>query len=84
MARSSSCGTPSPVLQCIAISYCACAKSPAAAWYHLGVLTADGRGLDRDLREAMRLMSLAAKDGVQDAKDQLEDIELAMTRESRG
>ena len=59
-------------------------KKIPSAWYHLGVLTADGRGLDRDLREAMRLMTLAAKDGVQDAREQLEDLELAMTRESRG
>jgi len=48
------------------------------------VLTADGRGLDRDLREAMRLMTLAARDGVHDAREQLEDLSLAMTRESRG
>jgi TPR repeat protein len=55
-----------------------------AAFYHLGVMTADGRGLQRDLGEAMRLMTLAAKDGVGDAKEQLEDFELARTRESRG
>lgn len=59
-------------------------KRIPAAFYHLGVLTADGRGLDRDLREAMRLMTLAAKDGVHDAREQLEDLSLAMTRESRG
>ena len=55
-----------------------------AAFYHLGVMTADGRGLQRDLNEAMRLMTQAARDGVGDAKEQLEDFELAMTRESRG
>jgi len=59
-------------------------KNMPAAWYHLGVMTADGRGLQRDLREAMRLMTLAAVDGVGDAKEQLEDFELAMTREARG
>jgi hypothetical protein len=32
----------------------------------------------------MRLMTLAAQDGVGDAKEQLEDLELAITRESRG
>jgi TPR repeat protein len=58
-------------------------KMPAA-WYHLGQMAADGRGLERDLREAMRLMTMAAHDGVGDAKEQLEDLELAMTRESRG
>jgi TPR repeat protein len=52
-----------------------------AAFYHLGVMTADGRGLQRDLGEAMRLMTMAAKDGVGDAKEQLEDFGLAMTRE---
>ena len=46
-------------------------------------MTADGRGLERDLREAMRLMTMAARDGVGDAREQLEDLELAMTRESR-
>ena len=55
-----------------------------AAWYHLGVMAADGRGVQRDLREAMRLMTLAAHDGVGEAKAQLEDLELAMARESRG
>jgi TPR repeat protein len=55
-----------------------------AAFYHLGVMTADGRGLQRDLGEAMRLMTLAARDGVGDAKEQLEDFELAKTREGRG
>jgi TPR repeat protein len=59
-------------------------KKIPAAWYHLGVMAADGRGLDRDLHEAMRLMTLAAKDGIGDAKEQLEDFELAMTREARG
>jgi TPR repeat protein len=55
-----------------------------AAFYHLGVMTADGRGLQRDLGEAMRLMTLAARDGVGDAKEQLEDFELAKAREGRG
>jgi TPR repeat protein len=59
-------------------------KKIPAAFYHLGVMTADGRGLQRDLGEAMRLMARAARDGVGDAKEQLEDFELAMTRESRG
>ena len=59
-------------------------KKMPAAFYHLGVMTADGRGLQRDLSEAKRLMTQAAKDGVGDAKEQLEDFELAMTRESRG
>jgi len=77
-------GVAQDLARAVALYKQAAARKIPAAWYHLGVLTADGRGLDRDLREAMRLMSLAAKDGVQDAKDQLEDIELAMTRESRG
>ena len=77
-------GVPQDLARAVALYKRAADKKIPAAWYHLGVLTADGRGLDRDLREAMRLMSLAAKDGVRDAKDQLEDIELAMTRESRG
>jgi TPR repeat protein len=77
-------GVPQDLARAVALYKRAADKKIPAAWYHLGVLTADGRGLDRDLREAMRLMSLAAKDGVQDAKGQLEDIELAMTRESRG
>ncbi len=59
-------------------------KKMPAAFYHLGVMTADGRGLQRDLSEAKRLMTQAAKDGVGDAKEQLEDFELAITRESRG
>ena len=77
-------GVPQDLERAVALYRRAADKKMPAAWYHLGVLTADGRGLDRDLREAMRLMSLAAKDGVQDAQGQLEDIELAMTRESRG
>ena len=77
-------GVPQDLERAVALYRRAADKKMPAAWYHLGVLTADGRGLDRDLREAMRLMSLAAKDGVQDALGQLEDIELAMTRESRG
>ena len=77
-------GVPQDLARAVALYQRAADKKIPAAWYHLGVLTADGRGLDRDLREAMRLMSLAARDGVQDARDQLEDIELAMTRESRG
>jgi TPR repeat protein len=77
-------GVPQDLARAVTLYKQAAEKKIPAAWYHLGVLTADGRGLDRDLREAMRLLSLAAKDGVQDAKGQLEDIELAMTRESRG
>ena len=77
-------GVPQDLARAVALYRQAADKKIPAAWYHLGVLTADGRGLDRDLREAMRLMSLAVKDGVHDAKGQLEDIELAMTRESRG
>jgi TPR repeat protein len=77
-------GVPQDLAKAVALYRRAADKRIPAAWYHLGVLTADGRGLDRDLREAMRLMTLAARDGVQDAREQLEDLELAMTRESRG
>jgi TPR repeat protein len=77
-------GVPQDLEKAVALYRRAADKKIPAAWYHLGVLTADGRGLDRDLREAMRLMTLAAQDGVGDAKEQLEDLELAITRESRG
>jgi TPR repeat protein len=77
-------GVPQDLAKAVTLYRKAADKKIPAAWYHLGVLTADGRGLDRDLREAMRLMTLAAKDGVTDAREQLEDFELAMMRESRG
>jgi len=77
-------GVPQDLAKAVALYRRAADKRIPAAWYHLGVLTADGRGLDRDLREAMRLMTLAARDGVHDAREQLEDIGLALTRESRG
>ena len=77
-------GVPQDLEKAVALYRRAADKRIPAAFYHLGVLTADGRGLDRDLREAMRLMTLAAKDGVHDAREQLEDLSLAMTRESRG
>ena len=77
-------GVPQDLEKAVALYKRAADKRIPAAFYHLGVLTADGRGLDRDLREAMRLMTLAAKDGVHDAREQLEDLSLAMTRESRG
>ena len=77
-------GVPQDLEKAVALYRRAADKRIPAAWYHLGVLTADGRGLERDLREARRLMTLAARDGVQDAREQLEDLELAMTRESRG
>jgi TPR repeat protein len=74
-------GVPQDLERAVALYKRAADKRIPAAFYHLGVLTADGRGLDRDLREAMRLMTLAAKDGVHDAREQLEDLSLAMTRE---
>ncbi|MFL6680936.1 MAG: tetratricopeptide repeat protein [Burkholderiaceae bacterium] len=76
-------GVPQDLERAVALYKRAADKRIPAAFYHLGVLTADGRGLDRDLREAMRLMTLAARDGVHDAREQLEDLSLAMTRESR-
>ena len=77
-------GVKQDLAQAVALYRQAADKKIPAAFYHLGVMTADGRGLQRDLAEAMRLMTQAAKDGVGDAKEQLEDFELAMTRESRG
>ena len=77
-------GVPQDLAKAVALYRQAADKKIPAAFYHLGVMTADGRGLQRDLREAMRLMTVAARDGVGDAKEQLEDFELAMTRESRG
>ena len=77
-------GVPQDPAKAVALYKQAADKKMPAAWYHLGVMTADGRGLQRDLREAMRLMTMAAHDGVGDAKEQLEDLELAITRESRG
>ncbi len=77
-------GVPQDLARAVALYRQAADRKIPAAWYHLGQMTADGRGLERDLREAMRLMTLAAHDGVGDAKAQLEDLELAMTRESRG
>jgi len=76
-------GVPQDLAKAVALYRQAADKKIPAAWYHLGQMTADGRGLERDLREAMRLMTLAARDGVGAAREQLEDIELAMTRESR-
>ena len=77
-------GVPQDLARAVALYRQAADKKIPAAFYHLGVMTADGRGLQRDLSEAMRLMTVAAEDGVGDAKEQLEDFELAMTRESRG
>ncbi len=77
-------GVPQDLARAVQLYRAAADRKIPAAWYHLGVLTADGRGLDRDLREAMRLMTMAARDGVHDAKEQLEDFGLALTRESRG
>ena len=77
-------GVPQDLAKAVALYRQAADKKIPAAWYHLGQMTADGRGLERDLREAMRLMTMAAHDGVGDAKEQLEDLELAMTREYRG
>jgi TPR repeat protein len=77
-------GVPQDLARAVGLYRQAADKKIPAAWYHLGQMTADGRGLERDLREAMRLMTLAVRDGVGDAKEQLEDIELAMTRERRG
>ena len=77
-------GVPQDLAKAVALYRRAADKKMPAAWYHLGVMTADGRGLQRDLGEAMRLMTMAARDGVGDAKEQLEDFELARTRESRG
>ena len=77
-------GVPQDLARAVELYRAAADRKIPAAWYHLGVLTADGRGLDRDLREAMRLMTMAARDGVQDAREQLEDFGLALTRESRG
>ena len=77
-------GVPQDAAKAVALYRQAADKKIPAAFYHLGVMTADGRGLQRDLSEAMRLMTVAVKDGVGDAKEQLEDFELAMTRESRG
>ena len=76
-------GVPQDAAKAVALYRQAADKKIPAAFYHLGVMTADGRGLQRDLSEAMRLMSQAARDGVGDAKEQLEDFELAMTREAR-
>ncbi|MFL6699865.1 MAG: tetratricopeptide repeat protein [Vitreoscilla sp.] len=76
-------GVPQDLTRAVALYRQAADRKIPAAWYHLGQMTADGRGLERDLREAMRLMTMAARDGVGDAKEQLEDLELAMTRESR-
>ena len=77
-------GVPQDLAKAVTLYRQAADKKIPAAWYHLGQMTADGRGLERDLREAMRLMTMAAHDGVGDAKEQLEDLELAMTREYRG
>jgi TPR repeat protein len=77
-------GVPQDPEKAVALYRRAADKKIPAAFYHLGVMTADGRGLQRDLSEAMRLMTVAAQDGVGDAREQLEDFELAMTRESRG
>ena len=77
-------GVPQDLEKAVALYRRAADKKIPAAFYHLGVMTADGRGLQRDLSEAMRLMTVAVQDGVGDAKEQLEDFELAMTRESRG
>ena len=77
-------GVPQDLAKAVALYRQAADKKIPAAFYHLGVMTADGRGLQRDLSEAMRLMTQAAKDGVGDAREQLEDFELAMTREARG
>ena len=77
-------GAPQDLARAVALYRQAADRNMPAAWYHLGQMTADGRGLERDLREAMRLMTLAARDGVGDAREQLEDLELALTRESRG
>jgi len=76
-------GAPQDLARAVALYRQAADRKIPAAWYHLAQLTADGRGLERDLREAMRLMTLAARDGVGDAREQLEDLELALTRESR-
>ena len=76
-------GVPQDLAKAVALYRQAADKKIPAAWYHLGQMTADGRGLERDLREAMRLMAMAARDGVGDAKEQLEDLELAMSREYR-
>ena len=77
-------GVPPDTAKAVALYRRAADRKIPAAWYHLGVMAADGRGLQRDLREAMRLMRLAAHDGVGDAKEHLEDLELALTREHRG
>jgi TPR repeat protein len=77
-------GVPQDPAKAVALYRQAADKKMPAAFYHLGVMTADGRGLERDLSEAMRLMTVAVEDGVGDAKEQLEDFELAMTREARG
>ena len=77
-------GVPQDLAKAVTLYRQAADMKMPAAWYHLGQMTADGRGLERDLREAMRLMTMAARDGVGDAKEQLEDLELAMTREYRG
>ena len=77
-------GVPQDLARAVELYRAAAERKIPAAFYHLGVLTADGRGLDRDLREAMRLMTMAARDGVHDAREQLEDFGLALTRESRG
>ena len=74
-------GVPQDLAKAVALYRQAADRKIPAAWYHLGQMTADGRGLERDLREAMRLMTMAARDGVGDAKEQLEDLELAMSRE---
>ena len=77
-------GVPQDAEKAVALYRQAADMKIPAAFYHLGVMTADGRGLQRDLNEAMRLMTQAARDGVGDAKEQLEDFELARTRETRG
>ena len=57
-------GVPQDLAKAVALYRQAADKKIPAALYHLGVMTADGRGLRARPREAMRLMTLAAKDGV--------------------
>jgi len=75
-------GVAQDLARAVALYRQAADRQMAAAWYHLGQMAADGRGLERDLREARRLMSLAARDGVEEAREQIEDLELALVRES--
>jgi TPR repeat protein len=75
-------GVPQDLAGAVALYRRAADKKMPAAWLYLGQMAADGRGVQRDLREAMRLMSLAASAGVADAAEQLQDLELAMARES--